>query len=103
MSNVGAIYWSPHTEGWEIKDMTESPPQSTALTAPLKGSYAECVVCRKPLLEKWDRLRWSGGTELCNKLDDIFIKNGIFEDVFINENLFDKKYNIIRRNSNENE
>ncbi len=50
-----------------------------------------------------DRLRWSGGTELCNKLDDIFIKNGIFEDVFINENLFDKKYNIIRRNSNENE
>ena len=54
-------------------------------------------------LRKWDRLRWSGGTELCNKLDDIFIKNGIFEDVFINENLFDKKYNIISRNSNENE
>ena len=41
--------------------------------------------------------------ELCNKLDDIFIKNGIFEDVFINENLFNKKFIIIRRNSNENE
>lgn len=48
-----------------------------------------------------DRLRWSGGMELCNKFDAVFIKNGVFEDIFINENLFNKKYIIIRRNSNE--
>ena len=28
-----------------------SLPQSTTLTAPLKGSHTECVVCRKSLLE----------------------------------------------------
>lgn len=50
-----------------------------------------------------DRLRWSGGMELCNKFDAVFIKNGVFEDVFINENLVNKKFIIIRRNSNENE
>ena len=48
-------------------------------------------------------MRWSGGMELCNKFDAVFIKNGVFEDVFINENLFNKKFIIIRRNSNENE
>ena len=41
--------------------------------------------------------------ELCNKFDAVFIKNDVFEDVFINENLFNKKFIIIRRNSNENE
>ena len=46
--------------------------------------------------------RVSGGMELCNKFDVIFIKNGVFEGVFINENLFNKKYNIIRRNSHKN-
>ena len=30
--------------------------------------------------------------ELCNKFDAVFIKNGVFEDVFINENLFNKKF-----------
>ena len=40
---------------------------------------------------------------LCNNFDAIFIKNGVFEGIFINENLFNKKYNIISRNSNENE
>ena len=37
-------------------------------------------------------MRWSGGMELCNKFDAVFIKNGVFEDVFINENLFNKKF-----------
>ena len=50
------------------------------------------VLCVESLsLRKWDRLRWSGGMELCNKFDAVFIKNGVFEDVFINENLFNKK------------
>jgi len=62
------------------------------------------MLCVESLsLRRWDRLRWSGGMELCNKFDAVFIKNGVFEDVFINENLFNKKCNIIRRNSNENE
>ena len=41
--------------------------------------------------------------ELCNKFDAVFIKNTVFEDVFMNENLFNKKCIVIRRNSNENE
>lgn len=62
------------------------------------------VLCVESLfLRRWDRLRWSGGMELCNKFDAVFIKNGVFDDVFINENLFNKKFIIIRRNSNENE
>lgn len=69
------------------------------------------VVRGQPLVTHWehgfsgsrDRLRWSGGMELCNKFDAVFIKSGVFEDVFINENLFNKKFIIIRRNSNENE
>lgn len=50
---------------------------------------------RAEMLCVGDRLRWSGGMELCNKFDAVFIKNGVFEDVFINENLFNKKYNKI--------
>ena len=45
------------------KRYERATPQSTALTAPLKGSYAECVVCRKPLLEKMGPLAvewWHG-------------------------------------------
>lgn len=58
---------------------------------------------RTEMLCVGDRLRWSGGMELCNKFDAVFIKNAVFEDVFMNENLFNKKYIKIRRNSNENE
>ncbi len=84
-------HWSPHTEGWEIKRYEmRATPQSTALTAPLKGSYAESLCVESLSLRRWDRLRWSGGMELCNKFDAVFIKNGVFEDVFINENLFNK-------------
>lgn len=35
--------------------------------------------------------------ELCNKFDAVFIKNAVFEDVFMNENLFNKKCIVIRR------
>ena len=76
--------------GMGDKRYERATPQSTALTESLS-------------LRRWDRWRWSGGMELCNKFDAVFIKNGVFEDVFINENLFNKKFIIIRRNSNENE
>ena len=42
---------------------SEATPQSTALTAPLKGSHVEYVVCRKPLLEEMGPLavEWRHG------------------------------------------
>ena len=84
--------------GMGDKRYERATPQSTALTAMRNALCVESLSLRR-----WDRLRWSGGMELCNKFDAVFIKNGVFEDVFINENLFNKKFIIIRRNSNENE
>lgn len=92
-----------HYGGVGDKRYERATPQSTALTAPSRGAMRNALCVESLSLRRWDRLRWSGGMELCNKFDAVFIKNGVFEDVFINENLFNKKLIIIRRNSNENE
>ena len=54
-------HWSPVER--DNRKNSGATPQSTALTAPLKGSYAECVVCRKPLLEEMGPLavEWRHG------------------------------------------
>ncbi len=44
-------HWSPPYGGMGDKRYERATPQSTTLTAPLKGSHTECVVCRKSLLE----------------------------------------------------
>ena len=89
--------------GMGDKRYERATPQSTALTAPLNGSLWVSGYSKASPGGGGDRLRGSGGMELCNKFDAVFIKNGVFEDVFMNENLFNKKCIIIRRNSNENE
>lgn len=56
-------------------------PQSTALTAPLKGSYAEYVVCRKPLLEEMGPLAVEAWSYVTNST--LYLLKTVFLRMFL--------------------